>query len=119
MPLVVLFPLVRQARSRSDHTHLAAQDIKELRQLVKTRFSQEFSDPRDAWIVGDFFDFFFFLRTILLDKFADELAMNRVVAVRVHRSEFIKLERLSVFADALRAEKYGTFRRIFNQRGDD
>src|SRR6516164_6139923 len=36
-----------------DEAHLAAQDVKKLRQFVETVFAEEFPDGRDAGIVGD------------------------------------------------------------------
>src|SRR5690606_38252212 len=45
---VVLFQFRRLHRTRSDHAHLAAQNVEQLRQLVAARLPQDTAQRRDA-----------------------------------------------------------------------
>ena len=45
---------IRQGRARTNQTHLAAQDIEQLRQFINAGFAQKPADAGDARIVFDF-----------------------------------------------------------------
>ncbi len=81
-------------RTRTDHAHVAAQNIEELGQLVERVLAKETTDPGDAWIVGD------------LEKHAIALIHVHHVGTALfcianHGSEFEAAEDTTFFADAL------------------
>src|SRR5262249_9218538 len=53
VPILVLRYLTRQRRARANETHLAAQDIEELRQLIKAQLANHPSDPCHTRVVLD------------------------------------------------------------------
>src|SRR5581483_11571633 len=96
MPLgvarMLLLELLHENRplgARTDHRHVAAQDVEELRQLVERGAADEFADLRHA-------------------RVADRREASAVLLrVGAHRAELEDLERLAAAPDPLLAVEHG------------
>src|SRR5512136_2252252 len=54
LPRVVLLDLIREGRPRPDETHVAPEDVHELRKLVEPEVAQDASHARDPFVAhGD------------------------------------------------------------------
>lgn len=89
-------------RPGADEAHLAFQHVKQLGQLVHTRFADEFADRSDAWVVGCRPRFF------LIGSF-----------LNCHRAEFIHHKWFAVEADALLLKDERAFRGCLNDDRHD
>ena len=93
------FHLVHRQRARTDQAHFGAEHVVELRQLVEAVFAEEFSDWRDARVVGDLEDraahFIHGLQFVL-----------KLLGVGHHGAEFVKREGRAIEAGALLTEEY-------------
>ena len=121
MPGLVLLELVRKRGSWPDQRHIPAEHVPQLRQLVEARVAKEASDRRDPWIVGEFEESVLAGLVDLaarLDERADELLMEPVVSVRVHRSELEHREGLHHLPDPHLSEKDRPARAQLHQGGD-
>lgn len=99
--------------ARSNETHLAADDVENLGELVKTGAAKKMSDARDARVVLEF--------KIAFPLFARRRVLREVLCkarLRIldHRSKFIARERFPVTSDA--AMRKGDRPRIINIDGN-
>src|SRR6185503_2456385 len=88
-----------QGRPRSDEAHLASKHVRQLRQLVQARPSQESTDIGDAWVIGD-------LECAALDLVSMLKARETGLCIAGHRAELDHLERSAMEAESLLAEEH-------------
>ena len=112
MPGLVDLNLVRDGRPRADHAHLPAEDVDQLRQLVKVAASQESANPRHARILlereprgacGD--GGFISVRGSAADQLLDVTAVGLLVGGGVHGAELVEHEGPPAEPDALLSEQ--------------
>lgn len=96
--VAVAFDFLGDNRARADETHVAADDVPELRQFVKTGFPEEGPELCDARVVFELEVFLplFAGRGIFLEVF-----FKGFLGVRDHRLELVAREQHAVFADTL------------------
>lgn len=101
--VAVAFDFLGDDRARADEAHVAADDVPELRQFVKTGLPEEGPKLRDARVMFEFEVFLplFAGRGIFLEVF-----LEGFLGIRDHRLELVAREQHAVLADALMCEDY-------------
>lgn len=75
--------MFRKVRSRSDDTHIAFQNVQDLRGLVDAGFSEEFADRGEA--------------RIIFGVEGGAVRVSDIRGVHAHRAELVHLEDTTVF----------------------
>src|ERR1700676_3554043 len=112
MPSFVKLKFVGKRGARTDQTHVAAQHVDDLRELVDAVAAHDVADAGDALVVGEFENFLaLFLSAIrrrtlaeadpLLDVFAMSIVPNRAT----HRAKLQEVELLAANSDSSLAEE--------------
>ena len=119
MPVVVRIIFVWKTWPRSDKAHVSFQNVEKLRELVDARLPQETADGSDHFFIDDF------SRTIAipvppLDKLSGLLdAVAVLIAPRIHRPKFVKIEFLAILTDPDLLVEYRTVGRKLDKNGDN
>src|ERR1044072_1835866 len=98
--------LQRDNWPRTDHRHVATEDVPKLRELVNAAFAQKGAEPRDAWI-----DVTRNLE-VVTDVLMSQVLVREYAALSagLHRPEFQAIEVLAVSAEAAMGEEHGAVR---------
>src|ERR1022692_2960628 len=103
MPSFVEFEFVGERRARSDQTHIAANHVDDLRQLIDTVATHDPSDPGDSIVVGELENFLAVRggavgggTLALANPLLDVLAMRIVTRSATHGAKFEKVELLAM-----------------------
>src|SRR5580693_5387674 len=86
----------RDDRSGADKTHLALQDIEQLRQLVDAGLTHRPAERCDARVALEFLRLFPFPGGLAVRR---EVALKRLIRVDQHRAEFEAIKRRPVKPD--------------------
>src|SRR6516164_5522974 len=114
MPGLIRGQLIWNRRARTYQRHLATKNVEKLRQLIETRLPQELADGRNPLVARQLEDFAGdsgSRRNFLVDQLRDELTVNGVIVVDIHRTELQEYELLPMLSYSHLAKQNRALRR--------